>query len=412
MKNLLVLILVLFFLGFCSAQVGIGTTNPQEQLDINGALKIGTTSASNAGTIRWTGTDFEGYNGTLWNSLTSKAIKIDDLVDAKSDISGSSVFLGVNSGTNDTGNNDNTAVGNSSLFKNNLGNYNSAFGKNSLYNNEGGSENVGIGDFSGYSNVSGNKNIFIGNEAGYYETGSNKLYIENSSSNQTNSLVYGEFDNDMLRINGELQIGNPAGSGYKLPISRGTNNQVLITDGNGNLYWSTLSNEHYIGEIYGGGIVFYVYNNGQNGLIASLKDLDGGNGMQWYNGSNIVTNATDPYEGVSNTSAIVGLQGGGSYAAKICDDYTAGGYSDWYLPSNLELKDIDNAIMTIYNVLSNDSDPQTNPINPEYLAPTYGRYWSSTEIASTSAFSYLFYSGVNNFELKNATYRVRAIRKF
>jgi len=412
MKSILVLILTLFFFGFCNAQVGIGTTNPQEQLDINGALKIGTTSASNAGTIRWTGTDFEGYNGTLWNSLTSKSIKIDDLVDAKSDVNGSSVFLGVNSGTNDTGNNDNTAVGNSSLFKNNSGNYNSAFGKNSLYNNEGGSENVGIGDFSGYSNVSGNKNIFIGNEAGYYETGSNKLYIENSSSNETNSLVYGEFDNDILRINGELQIGNPAGTGYKLPISRGTNNQVLITDGSGNLYWSTLSNEHYIGEIYGGGIVFYIYNNGQNGLIASLNDLDGGNGIQWYNGSNIMTNATDPYEGISNTSTIVGLQGVGSYAAKTCDDYTAGGYSDWYLPSNLELKEIDNAIMIIYNILSNDGDSQTNPINSEYLAPTYGRYWSSTEIASTSAFSYLFYSGVNNFELKNAKYRVRAIRKF
>ncbi|MFK5982366.1 MAG: DUF1566 domain-containing protein [Flavobacteriaceae bacterium] len=412
MKSILVLILALFFFVICRAQVGIGTTNPQEQLDVNGALKIGTTTSSNPGTIRWTGTDFEGYNGTLWNSLTSKLIKIDDLVDAKSDANGSSVFLGVNSGSNDAGNNDNSAVGNSSLFKNNSGNYNSAFGKNSLYNNEGGSENVGIGDFSGFSNVSGNKNIFIGNEAGYYETGSDKLYIENTSSNEINSLIYGEFDNDMLRVNGELQIGNPAGLGYKLPISRGTNNQGLITDGNGNLYWSTFSNEHYIGEIYGGGIVFYVYNNGQNGLIASLNDLDGGNGIQWYNGSNIVTNATNPYEGVSNTSTIVGLQGGGSYAAKICDDYTAGGYSDWYLPSNLELKEIDNAIMTIYNVLANDGDPQTNPINPEYLAPTYGRYWSSTEIASTSAFSYLFYSGVNNFELKNATYRVRAIRKF
>jgi len=310
------------------------------------------------------------------------------------------------------GNNNNVGVGNSSLFSNNSGNYNSAIGKNSLFNNTGGSENVGIGDFSGYSNISGNKNIFIGNEAGYYETGSNKLYIENASNDENNSLIYGEFDNDILRINGELQIGNPLVAGYKLPISRGTNNQVMISDANGNLSWLSISNEHYIGEIYGGGIVFYVYNNGQNGLIASLDDLDGGSGIQWYNGSNNVTAATNPYEGATNTSAIVGNQGGGSYAAKICDDYSAGGFTDWYLPSNVELKEIDAAIMTIYYILSNDGDPLTNPINSEYLAPTYGRYWSSTEIASTSAFSYYFYSGINNFELKSATNRVRAVRKF
>lgn len=50
---------------------GVGTSNPQEKLDVNGGLKIGTTSGTNAGTIRWTGTDFEGYNGSSWKSFTS-----------------------------------------------------------------------------------------------------------------------------------------------------------------------------------------------------------------------------------------------------------------------------------------------------------------------------------------------------
>ncbi len=35
---------------------------------------------------------------------------------------------------------------------------------------------------------------------------------------------------------------------------------------------SWVSNTHYIGESYGGGIVFYVYDNGQHGLIASTAD--------------------------------------------------------------------------------------------------------------------------------------------
>ena len=51
--------------------VGIGTTGPAEKLEVDGAIKIGTTSNTNAGTIRWTGTDFEGYTGSNWVSLTS-----------------------------------------------------------------------------------------------------------------------------------------------------------------------------------------------------------------------------------------------------------------------------------------------------------------------------------------------------
>ena len=46
-------------------KVGIGTASPAEQLDVAGAVKLGTTANPEpaAGTIRWTGTDFQGYNG-------------------------------------------------------------------------------------------------------------------------------------------------------------------------------------------------------------------------------------------------------------------------------------------------------------------------------------------------------------
>lgn len=37
----------------------------------SGAIKIGTTTTEEAGTIRWTGSDFEGYTGTQWESMTS-----------------------------------------------------------------------------------------------------------------------------------------------------------------------------------------------------------------------------------------------------------------------------------------------------------------------------------------------------
>ena len=51
--------------------VGVGTTEPLEKLDVDGALKLGNTVNTNVGTIRWTGSDFEGYNGGAWQSLTT-----------------------------------------------------------------------------------------------------------------------------------------------------------------------------------------------------------------------------------------------------------------------------------------------------------------------------------------------------
>jgi hypothetical protein len=54
-----------------SGNVGIGNPNPVEKLDIDGAIKMQSTSNTNAGTIRWSGYDFEGYDGNEWLSLTN-----------------------------------------------------------------------------------------------------------------------------------------------------------------------------------------------------------------------------------------------------------------------------------------------------------------------------------------------------
>ncbi len=46
--------------------LGIGITSPVEKLDVKGGIKLGYTSNQNAGTLRWTGTQFEGYDGSAW----------------------------------------------------------------------------------------------------------------------------------------------------------------------------------------------------------------------------------------------------------------------------------------------------------------------------------------------------------
>ena len=73
MKSKLLFYLFICWIPTASAQnAGIGTTSPLEKLEVNGAIKLGSTSTNHAGTIRWNPDrqDFEGYNGITWVSLT------------------------------------------------------------------------------------------------------------------------------------------------------------------------------------------------------------------------------------------------------------------------------------------------------------------------------------------------------
>ncbi|WP_422103849.1 hypothetical protein [Winogradskyella sp.] len=95
--------------------------------------------------------------------------------------------------------------------------YNTTTGSKNLFDgyragrfNETGANNVYLGADSGFNNISGNNNLFLGYQAGYNETGSNKLYIENS--NTINPLIWGDFQNDLVNINGQLGIGTNAPS--------------------------------------------------------------------------------------------------------------------------------------------------------------------------------------------------------
>lgn len=60
-------------------------------------------------------------------------------------------------------------------------------------------DNIYIGDYAGYNNT-GTANVFIGHDVGFNETGSNLLYIDNS--NTTTPLIWGDFANNRLVING------------------------------------------------------------------------------------------------------------------------------------------------------------------------------------------------------------------
>ena len=100
---------------------------------------------------------------------------------------------------------------------------NIGIGTNALGSITTGNNNTALGYNAGYTNT-GSGNVFLGAYAGYNETGSNKLYIHNSSADSSNVLIYGEFDNKILRINNKLGIG-------KSPtVELDINGQVNITD--------------------------------------------------------------------------------------------------------------------------------------------------------------------------------------
>jgi hypothetical protein len=150
---------------------------------------------------------------------------------------------------------------------------------------------------------------------------------------------------------------------------------------------------HYIGESYGGGIVFYVDSSGQHGLIAATADQSPG--IWWYNGTFTTTNAIRDGigAGMYNTQLIIANEGPGWDAGQICANYQGGGYGDWYLPSKYELN------------LSFQQQGVVGGFVPD-------TYWSSTEDSSDVAWAQTFNNGVQYFTNKSEMEHVRAIRAF
>jgi hypothetical protein len=115
--------------------------------------------------------------------------------------------IGSGSLLENTAGNNNTAIGFLALNRNTIGNNNTAIGRSVSYYNQEGSNNTMIGYQAGMGTANHNKsgNVFLGFQAGYFDTTDNKLYIENSNS--LTPLIWGDFANDILAVNGRIGIG-------------------------------------------------------------------------------------------------------------------------------------------------------------------------------------------------------------
>jgi hypothetical protein len=179
---------------------------------------------------------------------------------------------------------------------------------------------------------------------------------------------------------------------------------------NGALWAPFYHSAHYVGELYGGGVIFWLDQTGQHGLICSMADLS--TGMTWSNVTStlIGPSAQSDWNGQGNTNAIIGQSGHTTSAAKLCHDYInqdygTGVYSDWYLPSTDQLSLMYQSKYQVNQTLDNDGNSATTAI-----ARTY--YWSSNEHSDSGAWRFDFSHGYTDGTSKSGSNYIRAFRYF
>lgn len=340
-----------------------------------------------------------GHNSSTYNISGIKNTSIGAFSLYKNTNANQNTSVGAYSLENNNSGSNNTSIGVYALNTNTIGEQNAAMGYLALFNNISGGNNTAIGNNTLSTNTTGSNNTAIGADANVQAVDLTNATAIGASSvvTSSNTIQLGNANVIDVKTAGKLTTGT-----VSYPNTHGTAGQILTTTGSGTLTW-TAAMTHYVGESYGGGIVFYVYDNGQHGLIAATSDQ--GTNIRWYAGTN--TNTISKADGIGagrkNTATIISNQGygdGQTYAARVCNEYsvTEDGvtYGDWYLPSKHEL----DLLRTQKNLFGN-------------FASFF--YWSSTENDSGTAWGQYFDSTTTQSpgdKISFNTNSVRAIRSF
>ena len=198
-------------------------------------------------------------------------------------------------------------------------------------------------------------------------------------------VAYAEYNAEANTDDGSCSVLTVLGCNN--PIAENYNAEVNTNDGT-----CTYT------ELIHGGIVFYIDESGEHGLVAAIEDLGQyewgcyGTSISGADGQAIGT-------GYQNTLDIVAGCSDVNIAAFNALNSTTEGYTDWYLPSKDEL-------LEMYNTIGLGG-PEANIGGFEN-----NFYWSSSEDNDYLAWGVDFGNGATHLEYKNNTYRVRVIRAF
>jgi len=240
----------------------------------------------------------------------------------------------------------------------------------------------------GQTNVKGNLAIDIG--VGYVVAGK-----------------YSNFDITSGTYMIKLEMDPHGGTNYTINITRpfvnlakGTTAPFKFSIG------SRVIAKRYVGELYGGGIIFHLSKDSlgnDHGLIASLQDLStsakwGLSGIDFYGFKN-ASDGKDNFKAMLNNGAEPGT------AARIVEKYQHDGYKDWYLPALKELLILYQVKDLIDKTLDTDKNEKTKGLERKH-------YWTSTGYSASTSWFFSFYNGGATNYGKNYVFNVRAIRAF
>jgi hypothetical protein len=219
----------------------------------------------------------------------------------------------------------------------------------------------------------------------YAKSAGSTVNSNDGDTSATNELQTLSISNDTIfLVNGGF---------IKLPIASGGGTGSNFT--------------HYIGEEFGGGVIFHLWKDAQgveHGLIVDKVVLSVYQVWSDIDQTLIGPAAQSSWDGLSNSNAIVGQAGHTNSAAALCLNSTNGGFNDWYLPSLRELMILWNNSYTVdRSLIQITGATQMHP----------NSHWSSTEYNYNTPFFLDFvqgYAGASYF--KSHPLYVRAVRAF
>ena len=153
---------------------------------------------------------------------------------------------------------------------------------------------------------------------------------------------------------------------------------------------------HYLGELFNGGIIYYLYKGSdglEHGLIVALTESTP---LAWQTTGTLV-NANRTEDGTYNTALMMG-----SPAATYIATLGAG----WYLPS------LDELGLLFYNRYSAQKGLRLGGNTLLQWNSLSAWYWSSSEYDASYAFRYSFLEGIADQNIKTTACYVRAVRAF
>ena len=254
--------------------VGIGTTSPQRELDVNGGVRVrGPLDLFQSNDNTFAGEDAGNWYNVLGNKnaafgKNSQKVQVNGSANtsagydsmaaailgnfntaigesAMSLNNGGSFNTAIGSGAlkDQTAGQGNTAIGFDSLNNKEASNFNTAVGYKSLFNISTGFKNIGIGDDVGLALLTGARNILIGSNANVLNNndnnsivigesavgvGSNTTVIGNNSISK--AILYGNVGigttspSEKLHVVGNVRV---TGAYYDSNNSPGTSGQIL-----------------------------------------------------------------------------------------------------------------------------------------------------------------------------------------